>query len=174
MTSIRPRTTLRVMARELLDSSRFTLNRSEIAMQIIDGEAVVIDVITGNYHGMGGVACGVVNLMALGIDLGAIRGLLESRYPEAADRIASDLQTFVNQLLDQRIMLQDPLASVSLPVPEVFDHLTYTAPVLETYEDMAELMALDPPMPTVLDSPWNGVTESGRGTDSSGPAADAR
>jgi hypothetical protein len=52
------------MARELLNSDRFTLNRSEVAMQIIDGEAVATDVITGRYHGMDGVACGVVNLMA--------------------------------------------------------------------------------------------------------------
>lgn len=160
------------MSRVLDDADRFALNRSEVAMQIIDGEAVAIDVVTGKYHGLGAVACGVVNLLSLGADLGQVRAVLEARYPEALDRIAADLRGLVHQLLDHRILVPAGSAPPIAELPAVFEGLAYVPPELETYEDMAELMALDPPMPTVLDSPWNG--EGWAGPDGPRPGSGPR
>ena len=141
-------------------------------MQIIDGEAVAIDVVTGKYHGMGAVACGVVNLLSLGAELGQVQAALEARFPEARERIASDLRGFAGQLLEHRIIVPAEAASAVAELPAPFEGLAYVQPELETYEDMAELMALDPPMPTVLDSPWNG--EAWTGPDGQKPGSGPR
>jgi hypothetical protein len=145
-----------VMDVEIRESDCFELNRSEVAIKIIDGEAVAIDVLTGKYHGMAGTACGILSLIGLGVSPGQIADAVEARYPDARGRIRGDLLRFAAQLLEQRIILRGEEPGPTSVMDVTFDDATYTTPELETYDDMAELLALDPPMPTVLDTPWNG------------------
>ncbi len=138
------------------ESDHFELNRSEVAIKIIDGEAVAIDVLTGKYHGMAGTACDILSLIGLGLSPGQIADAVEDRYPDAKGRIRGDVLRFAAQLLEQRIILRSDEPGTTSAMTATFDDATYTTPELETYDDMAELLALDPPMPTVLDTPWNG------------------
>jgi hypothetical protein len=147
---------------EILETDHFELNRSEVAVKIIDGEAVAIDVLTGKYHGMSGTACGILHLIGLGIDLAQIADALESRYPGEKGHIREDILRFAGQLLEQRLVLRGRGPVATLDAQPAFDGATYEVPVLETYDDMAELLALDPPMPTVLDTPWDGDAWSSR------------
>jgi hypothetical protein len=144
------------MEAEISESSCFAQNSSEVAVKIIDGEAVAINVLSGKYHGMSGTACHVMSLISDGYNLGQVLDAVQTSHPDSRDRLRSDLFIFINQLLEQRLLI--PRASASAPGPigtPAWDDSTYTPPHLETYDDMAELLALDPPMPTVLDTPWS-------------------
>jgi hypothetical protein len=156
------------MQAEIQESDCFEFNRSEVAVKVIDGEAVAIDVISGKYHGTTGTACGIMHLMGLGVSLGQIADAVEARYPDAKGRIREDLRTFAGQLLEQRIVLRAREPGPTAGATVEFDDATYAAPRLETYDDMAELLALDPPMPTVLDTPWAGEMWSRPNSDVSG------
>ncbi len=150
------------------ESDRFEFNRSEVAVKVIDGEAVAIDVLTGKYHGATGAACGILQQVGHGVSPGEIADVLESRFPDAKDRIRGDLCKFAGQLLEQRIVVRAAGGAAMLGASPSFDDATYVPPELDTYDDMAELLALDPPMPTVLDSPWHEELWSARETDVGG------
>ncbi len=160
------------MASEFRDTDRFDLNRSEVAVQVIEGEAVAIDVLTGKYHGMTGIACAIVHLLALGVDLGVVRDALQRQYPEAHDRIEAELHGFVERLVAERVVVRADHLTAPAELPAVFADLPYGTPVLETYDDMAELLALDPPMPTVLDTPWSSDAWGHEGSGTAGAARD--
>jgi Coenzyme PQQ synthesis protein D (PqqD) len=144
------------MNERISESSRFAQNSSEVAVKVIDGEGVAINVLTGKYHGMSGSACRITKLISNGYNLGQVLDSIETSHADSRERLRSDLFDFVAQLLEQGILI--PRTADTSPVPEgtpQWDEAEYSAPQLETYDDMAELLALDPPMPTVLDTPWS-------------------
>jgi hypothetical protein len=141
---------------EIRESDRFEFNRSEVAVKMIDGEAVAIDVLTGTYHGMTGTACRILRLMELGLSLGQIADTVEARHPEARGQVRGDLLKFASQLLEHRIVRQTTGPDQASDTTPAFDDATYAAPELETYDDMAELLAIDLPIPIVLDTACDG------------------
>jgi hypothetical protein len=147
-----------VMGDQISESSRFSQNRSEVAIKVIDGEGVAIDVLTGKYHGMSGTACHIMGLISDGYTLGQILDSVQTRHPGSREMFRNDLFTFITQLLAQRLLIPRSAGSSAPPTgTPAWNELDYAAPHLETYDDMAELLALDPPMPTVLDTPWSGA-----------------
>jgi hypothetical protein len=116
------------------DSERF-------AHETVDGETVIVDARDGILYlisGLGGLVWEHLLAGVVPADLAAEAG---SRYgPEAAESIGRFLQ-----LLDQHGMLRDDLArdgehtAVVIPWPE-----TFTTPVLDVYDDIADIIAMDP------------------------------
>jgi hypothetical protein len=146
------------MEEQINEASCFAQNSSEVAVKVIDGEGVAINVLTGKYHGMSGTACHIMNLISAGYNLGQILDSIQTRHPGSRELLRKDLFNFIAQLVEERLLL--PRATESFTAPTgtpAWDQSNYTAPHLETYDDMAELLALDPPMPTVLDTPWSGA-----------------
>jgi hypothetical protein len=146
------------MDEEINETSCFAQNSSEVAVKVIDGEGVAINVLTGKYHGMSGTACHIMNLISAGYNLGQILDSIQTRHPSSREVLRNELFDFITQLLEERLLISRAAESATAPtgIP-AWDESNYIAPHLETYDDMAELLALDPPMPTVLDTPWSGA-----------------
>jgi Coenzyme PQQ synthesis protein D (PqqD) len=146
------------MGKQISESSCYAQNSSEVAVKIIDGEAVAINVLTGTYHGMSGTACRIMNLISDGYNLGQVLDAIQKRHSNSREQLRNDLFAFTEQLLEQRLLIPrvSDSSTAKIGTPS-WDESDYTPPQLETYDDMAELLALDPPMPTVLDTPWSGA-----------------
>ena len=70
-------------------------------------------------------------------------------YEVEAARVSADITAFTNSLLDERLVVScdapdrsEPSTAGQAPQDE-----TYAAPQLNKFDDMAELFALDPPLP---------------------------
>jgi hypothetical protein len=85
-----------------------------------------------------------------------ITAAIAARYDAAPEQIQSDVERLTAELLQENLV---KVSSAATPRDE--NHLrvsqpkqSYESPKLNAYRDMAVLLALDPPMPGLLDSVW--------------------
>jgi hypothetical protein len=137
--------------------ARHRLNAETATAKVIDGEAIVINVVTGRYYsldGPGGVAWSLLVGGATAAEAGVA---LAERYDVEPDRAASDVERLAGELVAEDLIVQgrngdgpsdlSPAAAGAPPAP-------YAAPVLLTFTDMEELLAFDPPLPPADYKVW--------------------
>jgi hypothetical protein len=125
--------------------------RHDVAASVIDGEAIIMNLTNGAYYSMDGVGATVWQWIEEEQPLSVITERLATAYP-IPTTIASDLAGLFAQLRDEGIVNAGTTASAveattwTLPA-------TYAPPSLKKYTEMADLLALDPPMPTIAQPP---------------------
>lgn len=132
----------------LLMDGRFRLNEPQVTAKVMDGEAVIIHLGTGVYYSMDGIGCLVWEDIASGNDAAAIIDGIASRYGVDRDLARADIGRLLGELVAQQLVVPSFEAPSTAPAgagPAA--PATYTAPVLNRYDDMADLLALDPPLP---------------------------
>lgn len=131
--------------------SRLKVNVSDIAAKVIDGEAILINISTGLYHSMDDVGAVVWELIQEGHSLAQISECLAARYDAPLETIKADIERLGDELLQRNIVVLDSEPASPLDVHPTASRQPYKAPVITTYDDMSDLLALDPPMPGVRD-----------------------
>jgi hypothetical protein len=135
--------------------SRVVINASEIAAQVIDGEAIIMNLTTGIYCSMDRVGAAVWGWIERGHSVADMVEGLTSRYDVPPARAQADLERLLDQLVqDGLVHVAAANGSLGNPVAPAEERLPYLAPELNRYGDMADLLALDPPMPVLPASPW--------------------
>lgn len=125
----------------------FRVNEPQVTAKVMDGEAVIIHLGTGVYYSMDGVGCLVWESIAAGGDTDAIAASLADRYGIGRDVAAADIGRLVGELVAQELVVATdgaggPASGLNGAAPG-----NYEPPALKRYDDMAELLALDPPLP---------------------------
>lgn len=130
-------------------------NEREVTGKVIDGEAIIIKFSDGMYYSMDGVGAAIWEMIAGRPSLQAmIEGVME-RYDVAPATARTDVGKLIDQLLDEGLIVLEDDGAPSLEAPASgAAKQTYEAPKLNIYRDMADLLALDPPAPTLMDMPW--------------------
>lgn len=138
----------------------FRVNEEECAAQVIDGEAVIINLLNGTYYSLDKVGGAIWELAAAGRTVPEILDSVVTRYDVDPARARRDIERLTEELLAERLLVgaapryapdQSQPASFHASAPR----LAYDEPVLTTYRDMAELLALDPPMPRLETIVWS-------------------
>lgn len=135
-------------------TARVGINEPQITAKIMDGEAIIIDLSSGIYYSLAGVG----GLIWSGIEAGnshdEILDTIVARHDVPRETALSDLMTLVNELHAAELVVPMPDSGTADAKPiEIADDTPKTAyepPRLQRYEDMAELFALDPPLPDTL------------------------
>ncbi len=131
-------------------------NKNEITSKVMDGEAIMINLATGIYYSMDKVGGTIWEGVEREQRLDQILQSVVTAYEVSEEQARKDLESLVMQLLEENlIVLQEhgesfPLndeGQAATPVP-------YESPVLNSYRDMGDLLALDPPMPGMAETPW--------------------
>ena len=126
--------------------SAYAPAHSEIAHERVEDEVIVINLRTGAYFSLVGTAADSWDLLLTGVPLDAVAGAIAQRYGVDAPGVRSDLEAFVSSLLQEDLLAatelssDEPPAAVVAPAPV----RTYHPPMLEKYDDMEELLLLDP------------------------------
>ena len=133
---------------------RLELNSADVAAKDIDGEILVMNVANGMYYSLDGVGAVAWRLLAYGHSLQQAAEALASMYGVDSAVALDDVTDLAIHLVDEGLVSvsNDPV-SVDAPVP--MDSATegpYSAPKLNSYSDMADLLALDPPMPGLAET----------------------
>ncbi len=151
----------------LTKDTRLQVVEQDVAAKVMDGEAIIINVSNGFYYTLGGGGGEMWDLIRAGRPLGTIASEMSERYEVERSRIAEDLERLAEELLDEGLV--EPVSDgegdesgtePGLTVGNGVAGTAYEPPVLHTYRDMAELLALDPPMPGLAEPGAEDTAES--------------
>jgi hypothetical protein len=107
--------------------------------ETLDGETVVIDTLAGRVTVFDGVATAIWELFRIGADADVVEARLVDRYGSEA---AAPVRSFVDALAEESMVRPvDGVAPLPADVawPDVF-----RAPAIEQYDELAELLTVDP------------------------------
>jgi len=132
-----------------MTNQRFRVNTPTVTHETIDGEAVIINLDSGNYYSLVDVGSFIWGLVEKGASASDVQDVILQTYQGDA----TDVDRGVQELLDQ---LQQENLIVPLDDTVAFDHSqllssgnghekpAFNPPMLHKYSDMQELLLLDP------------------------------
>lgn len=132
----------------LRHDSRLQAKEQEVASKVVDGEAILINLANGMYYSLEKVGGLVWSMVTGGSSIARIAEVISERYSIPVAQAQEDVRRLVEELLaDGLIVVSDGEVGVSSG-PAIDDAVgPYEAPMLLKYDDMAEMFALDPPLP---------------------------
>jgi coenzyme PQQ synthesis protein D (PqqD) len=143
-----------------MNNQRFRVNTPTVTHEIIDGEAVIINLDSGNYYSLVETGSLIWSLLEKGASAGQVQDLLQQGYQGNAADIDRGVQELLAQLQQEDLIVPVDAA----PVVELTelkqivpangqDKPTFNPPQLNKYSDMQELLLLDP-IHDVDDTGW--------------------
>lgn len=136
---------------------RFTINGSVVASEVIDGEAIMMHQVSGDYFSADGIGCLIWQWIGDGRSRNQMLDLLKESFAREPAEIASTVDSFLADLLSHQLVLEvdggdcpppGPLAKTPIELGS-----NYAPPILNAYSDMRELLLLDP-IHEVEESGW--------------------
>jgi hypothetical protein len=134
-------------------ASRFKINEKDVSAKVIDGEAIIINLASGKYYSL--------DKTGGGYSLDESADILSSHFSAPLGQVRDDLAKLLDDLLGQKLVVEVDDVSSGIQValrPPTGD--PYETPILNTYDDMGEVLALDPPLPQleIENDPWKSGT----------------
>src|SRR5687768_13540662 len=123
----------------------YRVMRPEVVADVIDGEAVIMNLKTGQYFNSEGTGGECWEALASGLSVAQIVDQLAAKY--AADRatIASIVEEFVQDLVAHMLIVPgDTPPPAIIPQASGSPRAPFHPPVLNVYSDMQDLLLLDP------------------------------
>lgn len=128
---------------------RFVTKEGEIASNIMDGEVILINLGNGTYYTMGGVGDRVWSLIQKKATLEEICQALTKEYDVPMGLVKAEMTKLTEQLLSEGLIGINRDSAEAVTVDSPTERLKYTSPELKKFDDMAEMFALDPPLPVL-------------------------
>jgi hypothetical protein len=130
--------------------TRFRVNTPDVTNEVIDGEAVIINLVTGNYYSLEGEGAEIWSLLASSAAVGAVVDQMTRCYDGDRSTISDSVLRLVSQLQQEQLIL----VSNEMRAPAIADpphrhtngngRRQFRATVLNKFTDMQELLILDP------------------------------
>ena len=135
-------------------------NEQEVAAKVMDGEAIMINLSNGMYYSMNNVGGLIWEMIEGRHSLEKIVEGVVSRYDGSAEQVRADVERVVAELVQENLVKvsDEDLPPSESPSRDPEQKVAYESPRLNIYRDMGDLLALDPPMPELAETPW---TKSG-------------
>lgn len=137
------------MARSVNGSNRLNLTDSlsldtnKIIFEEIENEVIFINLRTGSYYSLVGTAVEVWRLLEQNCSISQISAALGTHYGVPPQQVASDVEQFLAPLLEEQIVY-----SLGGGVPAyqgiVSNGTDYAPPRMTVYDDMQDLLMIDP------------------------------
>jgi hypothetical protein len=125
-------------------SRHFTVNAPAVVAEVIDGEAVIMNLQSGHYFSTSGVGALAWEWLALGHADVDVAHVLAERHPAAASQVRADVARFVDALLAHDLLREATVAAPGEAPAAAAAPAVWSAPVLSAYTDMEDLLLLDP------------------------------
>lgn len=125
----------------------------EVAAKVIDGEAILINLGSGLYYSMGEVGGRVWSLIEQGCSADTIAGVIAAEFEVDEQMAKADVTALVDQLLEEELVEVAASGNGAADVKVSAGGAAYAKPELKKFDDMAEMFALDPPLPGLAGKP---------------------
>ena len=111
----------------------------------LDDEVIAIDLDTGAYFALDGIAAVCWSMLASGGAVDAVVDMMAADFEAARDTVQSDVQRFVAELVQMHLLT--PVDREPIPVDAaraLNPDGEYRPPAIERFDDLEELLVLDP------------------------------
>ncbi|HWE81416.1 MAG TPA: PqqD family protein [Gaiellaceae bacterium] len=126
--------------------------------RVIDGDAVVIDTITGRYYSLEGPSETAWSLLVASASLAEIAAAMRERFDVGEADVPGDLERLASELVAENL-LRPTDSPGEKPEPYDGEKAPYVTPTVTVFHDMEELLAFDPPLPVADVSVWTAERE---------------
>lgn len=133
---------------------RYQLRSSDVTGKVIDGEAIIMNLATGAYYSMDGVGAALWELLEIGCSRDEAVKSLADRYAVDPEVLSRDVSAVIEDLIAEELIAVAGDRAAPSAIPVVGTRSEYMPPSLQKFTDMADLLALDPPMPGLDESAW--------------------
>ena len=148
---------------------RYTVNRPNVIHETIDGEAIIINLMSGRYYSLQGTAVHIWNLVEQRVAVAEIIQWMTDFYKATDVDMRQAVVEFLDQLKEEDLIRTsvrpEPESSDSPDVPVAPDSEAgipgFGVPVLHTFTDMQDLLLLDP-IHKVDESGWPAIKRDAR------------
>jgi hypothetical protein len=131
------------------DIDRVKVGGPHVVSEVIDGEAIIIDLNSGSYYSLQGTGAEIWTGVQECLSVRAILDHLQTKYA-AADEVIRETTTALLEQLEAEALItldrtapEDPACAPNA-VETPPERLPFSPPELRTYTDMQELLLLDP------------------------------
>lgn len=125
------------------DQRRWGADPGRVMSEVLDDEAVIVDLASGHYHAASGVALTVWSAVTGGATLAEATMAVVEHHPGTPDDAGAQIATFVTEL-EQRGLIE-PLEAAGRTGGHVHAGTgPWSPPTLESYDDLEDLLLLDP------------------------------
>lgn len=126
---------------------RYQVNSGPVIGEVIDGEAVIINLTTGNYYSLNESGATIWDSLAQPASLDGIVARLTSLYDASAEQAEADARALLDALEREQLIVGTeengvPVQAASEPAPSA--RARYEPPRFEKHTDMQDLILLDP------------------------------
>jgi coenzyme PQQ synthesis protein D (PqqD) len=124
----------------------YRVNEPQIVHQTVDDETVIVDLGTGSYYSLRGSAQVIWGALERGLDVPGVVQEVSGRFAGSPDEIGPLVESFVSKLVDDRLIVGADGQRPTSP-PEAGpsgERLPFEAPVMEQFDDLQDLILLDP------------------------------
>ena len=136
-------------------------NEAHVAAKVLDGEAIIINLSNGTYYSMDKVGGLIWEMIERGQGLEATVAAITARYEVSPEQAVADLERLVGELIQESLVIvsDQPPSAAERQERVSGQRFPYEPPKLNIYRDMGDLLALDPPMPSLDEIPWKESSE---------------
>lgn len=138
-----------------MDNQRFRVNTPTVTHETIDGEAVIINLDSGNYYSLVDAGSFIWTIVERGASASEVQDLVQQSYEGNADDIDQGVEELLAQLQQENLIVPvDGAPAVDLTdLHNGHEKSSFKAPLLNKFSDMQELLLLDP-IHDVDDAGW--------------------
>jgi hypothetical protein len=139
------------------DMRRFRIKNPQVIHETVDGEVVVVNLETGNYYSLAGTSQRIWAAVEREQSMNEVLAGIRASYEGDQHHLDETVQGFLATLEAEGLIVswEAPWASVDEGPPVLAQaRELFTAPVLERFTDMQELVLLDPVHEIEEDAGW--------------------
>lgn len=127
----------------------FRINSPKVVHETLDGEVVIINFENGNYYSINDTGTDIWELLSRSVPVGGIIESMEKKYRGDQGDMERAIVEYLKSLEAENLIVADNPAEESEPVSpsenrSVSEKIPFTVPVLDKFDDMNELILLDP------------------------------
>lgn len=125
-------------------NTNYVLNSSEISLERLNGEVVIISFNSGNYYSCVGSAADILSLISKEVDKTSWKEIICSKY-KIKDLPIAEIDLFIDGCLKENIVvLVNSKLEGMYDLPNDFTRNGWNTPTLKIYKDFQDLLLVDP------------------------------
>ena len=142
-----------------MSNLRFRVNTPTVTHETIDGEAVIINLDSGNYYSLVDEGSFIWDLLGKGASVSEVQNLVLQTYQGNTTDIGRGVKELLAQLQEESLIVPADVAGafdltqLTEAPPSSHEKPSFNPPLLHKYSDMQELLLLDP-IHDVDDTGW--------------------
>jgi len=127
------------------------INTPKVTSQIIDGEAIIINLESGNYYNLNPTGTDIWDCIEKGVSVSQIAEAVAQRYAGDQTDIENSVSQLISELEKEELIVidgnEEAASRPNVTIPSSASKQAgqqFEAPVLQKYTDMQDLLLLDP------------------------------